>query len=239
MHRVLSAALTALSMVVLHACAPRLTYGEAPNVEAVEGGSLPPPKAENVTASTREFLVGPLDKVTIDVFGVEELSNREVQVDAAGDVSFPLVGTVDVAGRSPREIARLIEDRLRGEYIRDPQVSVNVLETVSQVLTVDGQVEEPGLYPVMGEMTLLQAVATAGGTTEYARSENVVVFRNVGEQRYAGLYNLEGIRRGNYPDPEIFPSDVVVVGESAALRRLDRVLQVVPLITSPLVLLLR
>lgn len=200
---------------------------------------LPMPSAADMTAERRAYLVGPFDKLKIDVFGIEELSNREVQTDAAGQISFPLAGTIDAAGRTPQEVARLIEERLRDRFIRDPQVSVNLSETLSQVVTVDGEVEQPGVYPVMGDMSLIRAVATAGGTEEYAQTKDVIVFRTVNGQRYAGLYNLEGIRRGNYPDPEIYANDVIVVGESSARRAFDRILQIVPLITSPAVLLLR
>lgn len=231
--------ITAFLSVALQACASTVAYGEDPNISVAQEATLPAPSAQDMTAAGRPYLVGPFDKLKIDVFGIEELSDREVQTDAAGQISFPLVGTIDAAGRTPGEVAQLIEAQLRDNFVRDPQVSVNLVETVSQVLTVDGQVAKPGVYPVMGNMSLLRAVATAGGTTEYARTKSVVVFRTVNGQRYAGFYNLEGIRRGNYPDPEIYANDVVVVDDSATLRRFDRILQVVPLITSPLVLLLR
>lgn len=223
---------------VLQACASP-NYGGSSDLATPVASDLPVPSATDATSAPRTFVVGPYDKLRIDVFGVEEMTNLEVQADAAGQISFPLVGTVEAAGRTPAQIAAAIAGALESKYVRDPQVTVNLVENLSQVVTVDGAVEEPGIYPVMGSMTLLRAVATAGGTSDYAREGAVVVFRTVGENRYAGLYNLEGIRRGNYPDPAIFPNDIVVVDESAALRRFDRFLQITPLITSPLVLLLR
>jgi len=226
-------------LTTLPACADRAVYGMDPALTVTQESELPAPGAGDMTAASRPYFVGPYDKLRVDVFGVEELSNREVQADAAGRISFPLVGTVEAGGRTPGEIADVISERLRGNYIRDPQVSVNLIETLSQNVTVDGEVEQPGIFPVVGDMTLLRAVARAGGTTEYARQKNVVVFRTIEGQRYAGLYNLEGIRRGNYADPAIYPNDIVVVGESAATRRFERILQVIPLITSPAVLLLR
>lgn len=230
----------ASAFLFLQACVGgNAVYGTDPGLTISEESSLPPPRAVDMTATKRPYLVGPYDKLKVDVFGIEEMSNREIQADAAGNISFPLAGVIEAGGHTPHEIAAMIADRLRTNYVRDPQVSVNLVETLSQNVTVDGQVEQPGIFPVIGDMTLLRAVARAGGTTEYARKENVVVFRTVDGQRYAGLYNLEGIRRGNYPDPAIYPNDIVVVGESAATRRLDRILQIVPLITSPLVLLLR
>jgi polysaccharide export outer membrane protein len=106
------------------------------------------------------------------------------------------------------------------------------------VITVDGQVREPGLYPVLGRTTLMRAVATAKGTTEFARLQDVVVFRTVGDQQMVALYNLQAIRRGVYPDPEVFANDVVVVGDSPARRLFRDVLQAAPLLVTPLVALL-
>jgi polysaccharide export outer membrane protein len=88
----------------------------------------------------------------------------------------------------------------------------------------------------MGEMTLLRTIAVAKGTTDLAQTESVLIFREVAGQRYAGAYNLKAIRQGNYPDPEVFPNDVVVVGDSTT-RKLFR--DLAPLITTPLVVLLQ
>ncbi|RYD93192.1 MAG: polysaccharide export protein [Sphingomonadales bacterium] len=165
------------------------------------------------------------------------MQQRIVQVDASGRVAFPLAGTVDAAGRTPNEVAGLIGDRLRDRYIRDPQVTVNLEETVSQVITVDGEVREPGLYPVIGRMTLMRAVATAKGLGEFARQNDVVVFRTVNQQKMAALYDLRAIRRGAYTDPEVFANDVIVVGDSKARRIFKDVIAGSALLTTPLIVL--
>ena len=188
--------------------------------------------------ASRPYLVGPFDKLLIDVFGVEAMSERKVQVDASGRISFPLVGSFEVAGLTPFEIEDELETRLAQAFVRDPQVTVNLEETVSQVITVDGQVMKPGLYPVLGRMTLMQTIATAQGTSEFAKLEDVVVFRTSEGQRYAALYNLAAIRRGYYDDPEMYAGDVVVVGESRARRLFRDLLAISPLLTSPLVAVL-
>jgi len=199
--------------------------------------NLPPPQRSDLSAQQRPYLIGPFDKLSIEVFGVEELS-RTVQADASGRISLPLIGAVEAAGKTPEELSREIEQRLRGRYVRNPQVTVNLQETVSQVVTVDGEVGEPGLYPVVGNMTLMRAVATAKGATEFAKLGEVVVFRTVGGQKMAALYNLKAIRQGNYEDPQIFANDVVVVGNSQARRIFKDVLQAAPLITTPLIYLI-
>ena len=129
--------------------------------------------------------------------------------------------------------------RLAGKYLVDPQVTVNLVQTVSQVMTVDGQVASPGQFPVVGRMTLMRAVAVAGGTKDYADLQDVVVFREVGGQKYAALYNLEAIRRGNYADPEIYANDVIIVGDDNAKRVFRDLLQNAPLLTTPLIVLLQ
>ncbi|ODU22718.1 MAG: polysaccharide export protein [Sphingomonas sp. SCN 67-18] len=200
--------------------------------------ALPPPALIDLSAQDRPYFIGPFDKLSISVFGVEALSQK-VQADASGRISMPLVGVVEAAGKTPDQLASAIEDRLRGRYVRNPEVIVNLEETVSQVITVDGQVREPGLYPVVGQMTLMRAVATAKGTTEFAKLDDVVIFRTVNNQRMAALYNLKAIRKGVYNDPEVFANDVVVVGDSAARRLFKDALQGLPLLTTPLVVALQ
>jgi polysaccharide export outer membrane protein len=220
--------------LLLGACAsPQV--GLSPDVKVIDQAELPPPtQADQVTAS-RPYLVGPFDKLKIDVFGVEDLQ-KEVQTDAGGRFSFPLIGVVEASGHTPGEIQQDVERRL-ARYVRDPQVTVNLSQTVSQVVTVDGEVNKPGLYPVLGNMTLIRAVATAGGTSELAKLEDVVVFRRVDGQRYAALYNLKAIRLGNYLDPEIYPNDVIIVGQSSARRLFRDILAASPLLTTPIVVL--
>lgn len=198
------------------------------------------PKPERVDAlPDRPYYLGPLDQLAIDVVGMPELQQRDIQVDASGRISFPMVGTIQVAGKTPVEAAELIEQGLRASFFRNPQVAVNLKSTVSQIVTVEGQVNEPGLYPVVGNMTLLRAVASAKGTSELASLDDVVILRTVGGKKYAALYNLTALRRGAYEDPEIYANDVVVVGDSAARRRFRDLLTVIPLVSTPLILLLQ
>lgn len=225
-------------LATLSACGNKAPIASTGVVELAESSSLPQPSAADYRRNRSAYLAGPLDQVRIEVLGVGELS-REIQIDASGQFEFPLIGTIDASGKSPSEIAREIERRLAGQYVRDPQVTVNLLETVSQNVTVDGEVVTPGLYPVTNNMTLMRAVASAEGLDEFADVEDVVVFRTVGGQRYAALYNLGAIRRGNYEDPEIFANDIVVVGDSNSRKLFDTILSAAPLITTPILILLR
>ncbi|MCC6477929.1 MAG: polysaccharide export protein [Sphingomonadaceae bacterium] len=229
-------ALPLAMLMILAGCAGPSALGGDPNITVMQGSEMPAPDRTDLLSESRPYLIGAFDKLTIDVFGIEELNQKEVQTDASGRISFPLAGIIEAAGKTPAEIEAEIEARLRSRYVRDPQVTVNLKETVSQVITVDGQVKKPGLYPVIGKMTLMRAVATAEGTAEFAKLNDVVIFRTVKGQQLAALYNLKAIRRGNYADPEVFANDVVVVGDSQARRLFRDALQVVPLLTTPLII---
>ena len=151
---------------------------------------------------------------------------------------MPLIGAIDAGGKTASELAVDIERQLAGRYVRDPNVTVNIVSSVSQVVTIDGQVVEPGLYPVTNQMTLLRAVASARGLSEFADQDDVVVLRTVEGQRIAGLYNIEAIRRGLYDDPPIYANDLIVVGDSPQRRLFRDFVSVAPLLAAPIVAIL-
>lgn len=230
---------TAALALALSACASTPAVLQHSQVPVVQNQGLPNPARADLLDNTRPYQIAPLDTLSVNVFAIEDLSRDGVQVDAGGRLSYPLIGSLTAAGMTPEELAGEIAGRLRGNLVRDPQVTVNVTRTVSQVVTVDGQVRNPGLYPVFGRMTLQRAVATAGGLGEYADLEDVVVFRTVDGQRMAGLYNLGMIRAGAYGDPEIFSNDIVIVGDSQSRRMFRTLVQSSSLITTPLLILFR
>ncbi len=225
--------------LALSACGEREPLQSTSRLTVVEGErTLPAPVRSDLTAPDRPALIGPLDTIEVDVFNVPDLA-REMQVDASGRISMPLVGTIDAGGKTSAELARDIQDALRGRYIRNPEVTVNIRSSVSQVVTIDGQVVEPGLYPVTNQMTLLRAVASARGLSEFAREGDVVILRTVEGRRMAGLYSIEAIRRGTYDDPPIYANDVVVVGDSPQRRLFRDFIAVTPLLAAPLVAFLQ
>ena len=232
--------LTVLAALALTACAktpPPLTPG--PHLTVLPTSELPAPAEVDPGTGAYVYRIAPYDRLLISVFGIPELSQQDVQVSTGGTVSFPFIGEVVAQGRTPQELASDIAAGLRRNYMRDPQVTVNVKDTVSQMVTVDGQVREPGAYPAESRMTLMRAVARARGTTEFARLQDVVIFRTVGDQEMAALYNLDAIRRGAYRDPPVYANDVVIVGDSPARRMFRDILQASGLIVSPVVALLQ
>lgn len=232
--------LTALSFVIATSgCAsrePLISTGQLTVIQ--DSAMLPAPTRQDLTAADRPALIGPLDTIQVDVFNVPDLT-REMQVDASGRIAMPLVGTIDARGRTAGELAQAVEVALRGRYVRNPEVTVNIKSSVSQVVTIDGQVIEPGLYPVTNQMTLLRAIASAKGLSEFARQEDVVILRTVGARKMAGLYNIAAIRRGAYDDPPIYANDVIVVGDSPQRRLFRDFVSLAPLLAAPLIAVLQ
>jgi len=228
-----------LVIVALSACARRQPLVSTDRLTVVEDtATLPPPTRQDLTAADRPALIGPLDTIQVDVFNVPDLS-REMQVDASGRIAMPLVGTVDARGKTAQELAQAVETALRGRYVRNPEVTVNIKSSVSQVVTIDGQVIEPGLYPVTNQMTLLRAIASAKGLSEFAQQEEVVILRTVEGRKMAGLYNIAAIRRGAYDDPPIYANDVIVVGDSPQRRLFRDFVSLAPLLAAPLIAVLQ
>lgn len=160
------------------------------------------------------YRIGPDDTLDIVVFQVPELS-RTVQVDAGGQFTLPVVGVVNAAGRTADELSQWLRDRLEGGYLRDPQVTVLVKQAASQRVTVDGAVVKPGIYPLNGPTSLLQAIALANGPDpRIANIKRVAIFRSVDGRRESQVYDLSKIRSGRLVDPSVKADDVVVVATS-------------------------
>lgn len=230
--RTIHHALLALAGTILGSCATPGPIGGAPDVQVAELNALPVPVTDE------SAVVRARDSLRIGVLGFPELS-RELQVNSSGAFQFPLIGMVEANGRTPLAIGQEISARLRGRYVVDPEVTVDLMEQPGRLVTVGGEVNSPGRYPVSGSMTLLEAVATGGGTTDTAKLEEVLIFRTIGGQRYIGVYHLGAIQRGNYADPSVFSGDIVQVGDSPSLRRIKTIATLSPLITTPLILLER
>lgn len=214
----------------LSGCATDRTYGQAPGIEIAELEELPAPRIENL------YVIGPQEALEIEVVGAERLSGKYL-TDGEGRISFPLVGLLDLAGLAPNEAADMIVNFLRGSYLLNPQVRVIPEEIPPSTVSVGGQVDRPGEYPVLGRQSLLRVVNQAGGLAEYAKLDDVLILRTVGGQRYIGAYNIQAIQRGNYGDPTVYPNDIVIVGDSPSRRRLDSILRFAPLLSTSAILI--
>lgn len=221
---------SAVCALTLTGCATDRVVGQATGVTVSTLSELPAP------AQSQQYLVAPNDSLEITVSQVEMLTGTFL-ADSRGYISFPLIGDVYVEGKAPNQIAALIADRLRGNYIVDPQVRVRPMGTIQRSVSVGGEVAKPGTYPIATAHTLVRAINEAGGLDSYAKVDDVLLMRRVGEQSYIGVYNIEAIQRGNYPDPNVFHGDIITVGDSPGRRRLETILQFFPLISTSLLLL--
>lgn len=217
-----------LLLAGLAACASNTTLDGRSNAVTVVD-SLPEPDESRTTEGLSEYRIGPTDVISVEVFNAEQVST-EGMVDAGGNIIVPLIGSVVAAGKTPSELSAAVADKLRGRFIKEPQVVVNVKEARARVVTIDGAVTQPGIYPVVGRMTLQKAIATARGLNDLADADKVVVFRSIDGTRMGALFDLDDIRSGRIEDPEVFGNDVVVVGESGFRRFMKDTQMTVPLL---------
>ena len=188
---------------------PPSTTGNDQMVPAIIG--LPP----TAQGDARTYRIGIDDLLRIEVFRVEDLSSEE-RVNEGGLISMPLIGPVQVGGLTPQEAEQQISERLR-KYVRNPQVNLFVTEYASQNVTVSGAVKEPGLFPLKGRLTLMQAIAQAGGLNEVGNEEEIVLFRlQKDHSMQAYVINLEKIQEGILADPGLVSNDQIFVPESGS-----------------------
>lgn len=149
------------------------------------------------------YRLGTGDRVAITVFGEPDLA-VEAKVGDSGRITYPFVGELRIAGRTPGEVEKELADALRGDWLVDPKVSVSILEY--RPFFINGQVRNPGGYPYQPGLTVRKAISTAGGLTERA-SERAITLIPEGE-RDRGTGRTVGL------DEPVGPGDILTVGES-------------------------
>lgn len=206
------------------ACAAILVGGCAskPLNVAYNPSNFGAPDAAPVLQSSDE--IAPGDKLKITVFQVDALTG-DYQVEENGQIEFPLIGSIEAQGHTPSEFAKLLAARLAERSIRDPNVQVSVDTRAPRTISIEGAVKQAAVVPVQGKITLLEAIALGGGTSEDANARQVVVFRTIHGQRMAAAFDLKAIGRAEAPDPVIYPNDIVVVAGSRNGKILDTVLR--------------
>lgn len=180
------------------------------------------------SAPQSEYQIGVGDKLSVRVFQVPDLSFDELTVDTSGDLQMPLIGAVRATGRTAGELSTDIATRLGSQYLRDPQVTVTIIEAASQKITVDGAVTKPGVYTMRGSTSLLQAVAMAEGPSRVADLTKVAVFRTIDGQRSVALFDLAAIRQGRAEDPRVLGDDIVVVDTSRMSSAMREIISALP-----------
>jgi polysaccharide biosynthesis/export protein len=189
------------------ACVATLACAQEGNYVWVQ--NLPPAAAHGPRDD--QYLIAPGDTISVRVFEQDAMSAK-VKVRADGKVALPIIGDTDVRGKRPSDVARELEGRLK-EYIVSPKVTVNVDDFQPLTVAVLGEVTHPGRYPLDPAIAgVMQALASAGGMTEYADRDRIYVLRRF-PQPMRIRFTFESLSR-NEPRAVTFvlqTGDVVVV----------------------------
>jgi polysaccharide export outer membrane protein len=224
--RRLMSSLAAAALIALPASSA-LAGGKLATTKA----NLPPPDASALLSpAAADYRIGAQDVLEVNVFGIDDLK-REVTVDSGGKVVLPLVGQMQAGGKTPGEFSRDLETGLKAKYMKNPQVIVTVKNAQSQRVTIDGAVNQPGVYPLPGPTTLLQAISLAHGPDQkLANTKKVAVFRQVNGARQAAFFDLNQIRTGKADDPEIYGNDIIVVDTSSGSKFIQNFQGIFPIL---------
>ena len=169
--------------------------------------------AVDTSAPNPNSTIAPLDHLQVKVFREPDMSVDDVIVDESGQLTVPLAGSFTAAGKSTALLSAEIAGKL-SQYLREPQVAVTVKQAASRRVTVAGSVIQPGVYPIEGRLTLLQAVALARGPSKVASLDQAFIFRVRDGQRNVARFNLAAIAKGKANDPEVISGDTVSIGAS-------------------------
>jgi polysaccharide export outer membrane protein len=171
--------------------------------------AAPPTSAASTTDA--DYKIGPQDVLRIDVWKENEIS-RTTPVRPDGRISLPLLNDVQAAGLTPTQLAGVITDGLK-KYITNPQVTVGVTEINSRRVYVTGEVTKPGAFPLLPGMTVLQAVTSSGGFTQFAKTKAIYVLRTEEGKQVRHPFNYKEVVSGKKPELNILlqPGDVIVV----------------------------
>ena len=235
-------------MTVYHqafrACRPGKAFGLAAGLCALalvagcadkRGGPIPyspsnfgTPDLPTVVPLGSGYKIAPLDTLTIKVFKMPDLSS-DFEVDLTGQISIPLLGSLTATDFTTAQLDDQLTQKLGAKYLENPDVSVGIKSSTRRSVTVDGAVKTAGGFPVNGPVTLMQAVAQAGGATPEANIRRVAIFRQIDGKRQAAAFDLASIRRGEMEDPPVYAGDIVIVDGSSIKALQKTLLSALPL----------
>lgn len=196
-----------------------MPFGFAWNAAAqsTDSNSGQKPKAESKPAAVavmpattdQEYHIGPQDVVQIDVWKEPEIT-RTIPVRPDGKISLPLLNDVQAAGLTAMQLAGNIREGLT-KYLNNPQVTVTVTQINSQRVFVTGEVAKSGALPLLPSMTVLQALSSCGGFTQFAKEKGIYILRNENGKKVKLPYNYKDVLKGKKEDIPLQPGDVIVV----------------------------
>lgn len=157
------------------------------------------------------YTIGANDILSIHVWKEPELS-REIVVTPDGKISFPLIGEIEAQGKTVTELKNLISGKLLA-FVTAPEVTVTVKESRSRTVYAIGKVRRPGPYPLVADMTVIQALSAAGGLAEWADEKNIVIIRKQDGKETQINFNYRDFTRGRNVEQNILlqPGDTILV----------------------------
>lgn len=173
-------------------------------------GDPPPSKYPTQQTYVEDTSLGPGDVFEVRVYQQKEMTSS-YRVSAEGTISFPLIGAVEVAGKTPVQIENEIRNRLGNGYLRNPQVSVLVSDYKSKSISVFGEVRKPGTLAFRNSMTIIDAISQAGGLTPMAQKNAVTVTRIEEGRKRKYTVPVEKIGKGEAQNFQVRPGDIVWV----------------------------
>ena len=188
------------------------------------------PDAPTVVPLGAGYKIAPLDTLSIKVFKMPDLSG-DFEVDLTGQISIPLIGSITATDYTTAQLDEQLTQRLGAKYLENPDVSVGIKSSTSRSVTVDGAVNKAGGFPINGPVTLMQAVAQAGGASPEANIRRVAVFRQIAGKRQAAAFDLASIRRGEMADPQVYAGDIVIVDGSSIKALQKQILNSLPIVS--------
>ena len=174
------------------------------------------------------YALRPSAQISVNVFREPDLSLAEVMLGVDGSVSLPLLGTIPAAGLTTRQLEQDIAQRLLAAGLRSPMVSVNIANYASHLVTVEGSVEDPGVYSFQPGSRLSSAIAMGGGPTRTAKTDQIAVFRESPDGVMIALFDYGQMRQGTMLDPVLAPGDRVVIGTDGLSVFYQDVLKTLP-----------
>ena len=219
-----------VNILALSAMAALSACGGGPGGAIPYNVALKAPDAPTIVPLEQGYRIAPLDTVTVKVFKLADLSG-DYEVDLAGQISMPLIGEVEAFNLTTGELDQRLTEKLGEKYLQHPDVSVGIKSSTRHSVTVDGAVKSPGSFPVTGSVSLLQAVAQAGGVADDGNVHRIAVFRQVAGKRQAAAFDLGKIRKGQAEDPPIYAGDIIVVDGSAIKKLQKSILNGLPILS--------
>lgn len=191
-------------------CAPFSKPQDAP-AQKPESPAKSAPAAQPSSVPDADYKIGPQDILRIDVWKEPDIS-RTIPVRPDGKITLPLLNDVQAAGMTAMQLAASLHDSF-SKYLTNPQVTVTVTEINSRRVYLTGEIAHAGALPLLPGMTVLQALSSSGGFTQFARTKNIYVLRTEDGKQVKHPFNYKEVVKGNLQDQNILlqPGDVIVV----------------------------